>query len=47
MWCFEIRNIKTGEQRMIFGYSWNNACRRSGMNPNDDDWRIEIQEYED
>lgn len=45
MWCFEIRNIKTGEVNLIFGYNWKNAFKRRNLNP--DEWDIIHETYED
>ena len=45
MWSFEIDNVITGETRFIFGYWFEDACRRSKLNP--DEWNIIQQDYED
>lgn len=44
MWSFEIYN-QSGETRFIFGYWFEDACRRSKLNP--DEWNIRFSEYED
>lgn len=45
MYSFEIDNIHTGETTIIFGYWFDDACRRCKLNP--DDWKIVCQTYED
>ena len=29
---YEICNLKTGEYSIIFGYNWQDACRRAKIN---------------
>ena len=31
MYEYEVRNIKTNEERVIYGYSLTDACRRSNL----------------
>lgn len=45
MWSFEIKNNVTGERTIIFGYNWNNAVKRSGIN--EEEWTCLMSEYED
>ena len=33
MYEYEIVNLMTGEHSFIFGYSYEDACCRSGINP--------------
>lgn len=42
---YEIMNKITNEVRFIFGYSFSDACRRSGYEPND--WTVIYSEYID
>lgn len=30
---YEIYNLKTNERTIIFGYNWQDACRRAEINP--------------
>lgn len=46
MYEYGIRNVKTNERTIIFGYSWNNAVQRSKLD-NEADWTIEYYEYVD
>lgn len=46
MYEFGIRNVKTDERNIIFGYSWRDAIRRSKLT-NEEDWEIEYEEYVD
>lgn len=45
MYEYEIINNHTGEESIIFGYSFTDACRRSNLNPND--WSCWLQTYID
>lgn len=45
MWDFTIENKKTGEIKMIFGYSYSNALFRE--NYNSEDWILLSQSYDD
>ena len=45
MWCFGIRNIKTGKISAIIGYYWENAWVGSKLNP--DEWECIYKEYLD
>lgn len=45
MYEYEIRNIHTNEETIIFGYSFADACRRSKLNPSD--WECWMQTYID
>ena len=45
MYEYGIINIATGERNIIFGYSYQNACRRSNLNPAE--WEIDYSEYVD
>lgn len=45
MYSYEIKNNITGEKTIIFGYSWNNAVRRSGIDENE--WTVITCDYED
>lgn len=45
MWSFEIQNIHTKERDIICGYSWTDAVRRAGIDP--DDWTEIRRDYED
>lgn len=45
MWEYTIRNLKTDEQTMIWGYSYEDACRRWNINPKE--WWLQYWEYVD
>lgn len=45
MWEYEVLDKTTGEQDIIFGYSWSDALCRSGLNA--DDYICLMSEYVD
>lgn len=45
MYCFYLINNKTNEETMVFGYSWENAVKRSGKNFTD--WTCIGRDYLD
>lgn len=45
MYEYEVRNSKTGEEITIFGYWYEDACKRSKLNP--DEWGVTRQTYID
>ena len=45
MYEYEIKNKNTNEIEYVFGYSLNDACRRSKLEPND--WIILSKDYID
>ena len=42
---FGIYNVKTGEQKIIFGYNFKDALRRQGLDSSE--WAISYSEYID
>ena len=42
---YGIFNLHTDEEKVIYGYNFENACNRAGLNP--DDWDIIYREYID
>ena len=45
MYEYHIINKATEETNIIFGYDYNDACRRWKVNPHD--WLVQIAEYVD
>ena len=45
MYEYEIKNKNTNEIEYVFGYSLNDACRRSKLEP--DEWIILSRDYID
>lgn len=45
MYEYGIYNVTTNEENIIFGYSFENACRRANLNPQK--WEVTYQEYVD
>jgi hypothetical protein len=45
MYEYGIYNTETKEQNIIFGYTFNDACRRAHLDP--DLWDIDYQYYVD
>ena len=45
MYEFEIKNKTTKETDYIFGYGYNDACRRSKLEPNE--WTVISKDYID
>lgn len=31
MWEFEVEDVETGERSFLFGYNFDDACERSGV----------------
>ena len=46
MYAFHIWNKTTNEQDIIFGYSWEDACRRCNLT-DAENWTCLLSEYED
>jgi hypothetical protein len=42
---YTVRNVKTEEERELFGYWFEDAIRRSKLNA--DDWKVIFKEYMD
>ena len=45
MYEYGLIHIVTGERNIIFGYSYQDACRRRDLNPVE--WEIDYSEYVD
>lgn len=45
MYEYGIYNIITNEEDIIFGHSFEDACRRAKLNPQE--WKVIYQEYID
>ena len=45
MYEFHIHHIHNGETTIIFGYDFDDACRRAELDPNL--WHIDLQDYVD
>jgi hypothetical protein len=45
MYEYKVNNKHCGMSTHIFGYSFANACKRAGFDPNL--WEVEYQEYVD
>ena len=45
MFSYEIEHKVTGETDLILGYSFTDACKRRGLNP--DDYHMVARYYED
>lgn len=45
MWSFDAKNVLTGEQTLIFGFSWTDALRRSALD--ETQWICLSKTYED
>ena len=45
MYEYVITNITTNENRMVFGYTYENAMRKAKLNANE--WQVEWAEYID
>lgn len=45
MWSFEIENVHTHERTITYGYSYNDALRRAGIDGID--YEYIRQDYED
>lgn len=45
MYEFHIQHIACNDTDIIFGYDFNDACRRSKFDP--EEWQIIMQEYVD
>ena len=42
---YGIYNLRTDEEMVIYGYNFDNACKRAGLNP--EEWQIIYREYVD
>lgn len=46
MYEYEIRNLKTNEERILFGYTLENAMRKAGIETTNE-WKLVYAEYID
>ena len=45
MMTYEVRNMKTDEEKTLFGYNYTDACKRAKVEP--EEWKVVYCEYAD
>jgi hypothetical protein len=45
MMTYEVRNMKTDEEKTLFGYNYADACKRANVEA--DEWKVVYSEFVD